>query len=150
MKKAFILITALASIFTFGCKRAEKTEVSATTVNTADLAGTWKIQSLEKAGVQQQIALSDITFEAKSEEVYSVSGNSGVNQFFGDVTVKNGKLTAGDNMASTKMAGAPEAMEFEDNFLACLIKADAVEVAGNTLKISSTEAASVLTFVKAE
>lgn len=152
MKKLLILVTALFSIFTFGCKRVEKN--TASSFSPDEFSGIWKTLSLEKEGIQQQIAESEISFEVKDSQTLSVNGNSGVNTFFGDVIIKDGKVTVSDKMASTKMAGSPEAMEFEDLFLSCLTGADDFEIFEkdneSILKISNQKTATSISFVKVQ
>lgn len=141
MKKSLAILPLLA-LSLFGCN----------TKSAEDIVGDWNIKSFEKDGVQQQIAVSDISFEKKSGSSFDVKGNSGVNSFFGTVSVKNGTFKASENMGSTKMAGSPEAMAFEDDFLACLTGADAVEITEvdgkKVLKITDKDTKSVLSFTR--
>lgn len=73
-----------------------------------------------------------ITFNANK----TINGFSGVNRFFGEFR------TAGDNiifdrMGMTKMAGAPEAMSFEDKFIKALTQTDRFYEIGHTLTFFS-------------
>lgn len=107
------------------------------------LEGNWKVQEFTKNDEPIKILESGISFEQKSETIFAVTGNSGINSFFGDIEIIQNTISVGDKMASTKMAGSPEAMEYEDTFLECLTKADGIEILeqdGNeTLKISSSQ-----------
>lgn len=144
MKKSMMIFAAVAALFAAGCKKADGAIDS--------YCGSWETISLNKAGVEQAIAISQIEIEKKSSTKVQFNGNSGVNSFFGEAEVKDGKLSVSDKMGSTKMAGEPAAMEFEDLFLECLAGADKVEAAQNgeaiILKICNTKAESVLTFRK--
>lgn len=117
-----------------------------------DFSGKWEIYSFEINGIQQQLAVSGINFEKQSETTYSVNGNAGINSFFGDVTITGTKINAGDKFGSTKMAGDPAVMEFEDNFLKCLTGASSAKIKseGNAefLVISNSKDKSILTFIK--
>lgn len=117
-----------------------------------DFSGSWKIYSFEKEGITQKSVYSEITFEKQGETVYAVNGNSGVNAFFGEVTIRGARLKANSRFGSTKMAGDPEAMTYEDNFLRCLLGADSAKIVTEDnmdyLKIVNKADQSVLTFIK--
>lgn len=148
MKLKNILYFLVFMIILAGCTSSKvKTDSAATTY-----LGTWQIYSFQIDGISQQIAISEITFEEAHGKSYSIYGNSGVNSFFGEVKIDGASISVGDNMGSTKMAGSPEVMEFEDNFLACLTSAEKIEITeeGNALilTISNTKTNSVLQFIK--
>lgn len=148
MKLKNILYFLVFMIILAGCTSTKvKTDSAATTY-----LGTWQIDSFQIDGIFQQIAISEITFEEVHGKSYNIYGNSGVNSFFGEVKIDGSTLSVADNMGSTKMAGSPEAMEYEDNFLACLTSAEKIEITeeGNALilTISNTKTNSVLQFIK--
>lgn len=141
MKTKFLFLGLIMAALMFtGCAKSQ------------DISGQWTIESLEKDGVYQAICFSDINIEKASGNSFNVSGNSGINAFNGKVTLKGNTFKADDKMASTKMAGAPEEMEFEDTFLMCLTgadKAELVDADGYTqLIITNTAKNLVLTFHK--
>lgn len=146
--KKFMIITILAAFSTifFGCHSTGDRELI------DDLTGRWEIHNFEINGVMQQLAFSDISLKQKTAGTFEANGNSGVNTFFGDIVFKNGKIFVSDRLASTKMAGSPEAMEFEDNFMACLTASDKFEIEtkanAKILKIQSSSKKSVLYFIK--
>lgn len=117
-----------------------------------DLSGGWDIYSFEINGTKQQLVVSDITFEKNSETSYSVNGYSGVNSYFGDVTVSGTKITTGGNFGSTKMAGDPASMTYEDNFLKCLTGATTAKLTNENgtdfLEITNAKDNSVLVFIR--
>ncbi len=120
--------------------------------NTLEPEGTWSIYSFSIEGKSQQLAVSNITFEKISEDSYSINGNSGVNSYFGNISVKGTKLQTTSNFGSTKMAGSLDDMQFENNFLKCLTgatNARTYEENGNQLlEITNANEKSVLTFVR--
>lgn len=103
---------------------------------TNELEGNWTTEALEKDGIAQTIAVSNIEFTTKGN-VVNAGGCAGVNLFNGDVKVSNGKISAG-NLAVTKMMGDPEAMEFEDLFIEVLNNADSYKVENNVLTITAS------------
>ncbi len=142
MKKIFIA-TLIASCFTFfGCKEE----------GLNNLVGTWNVCSFEKEGQSMDIFDSHITFEDKGNNVFEMNGNSGVNSFFGDVSISEKGFQVSDKMGSTKMMGAPDEMVFEDNFIACLIGADSADIIEENgeqiLKIKNTKENLVLSLKK--
>ncbi len=146
MKKITVIVAAVFSLFAIGCKKDKAA------VNLDDYTGDWGTFSLEAAGEQQPVVASVISIEKKSDTVLSVNGNSGVNSFFGDFVLSGGTVKASDNMGSTKMAGSPEAMEFEDKFLVCVSSADNIAVVKDeektVLEITNSVNGLKLTLVK--
>ena len=58
-----------------------------------DITGSWKISSLFKGSVAQEIVVSDLEIKFTEQPcVFSFSGTSGVNRFFGNVSFKDGKI----------------------------------------------------------
>lgn len=145
--KHFFYFLALMIVFV-GCTSTKVKTDSDSTV----YIGTWQIDSFQIDGIFQQIAISEITFEEVHGKSYNIYGNSGVNSFFGEVKIDGSTLSVADNMGSTKMAGSPEAMEYEDNFLKCLTTAEKIQIRedGNILilTISSSKTNSQLHFRK--
>lgn len=116
------------------------------------IEGSWNIYSFTIDGTGQQLAPSEITFEKQSETLYSVKGNSGINSFFGDITVNGSKFTPNENFASTRMSGDPASMKYEDNFLKCLLGATKTSIYTENdtefLEITNSKEKSVLVFVR--
>ena len=107
MKTKLSILVFFVSIFVFaGCE------------NQNDLSGNWQIDSLIQDGVYQQIAVSDISFLMEDNQFF-VAGNSGVNRFNGIVKVQGNKIII-ENLASTRMMGSEEEMEYENLFLQTL------------------------------
>ena len=95
------------------------------------IEGNWETSHFELDGVVQEICVSELNIKKIKETTYQVNGNSGINSFFGTVISENGKFKASDQFGSTKMAGDPKAMAFEDNFMDVLLQADTVELKEN-------------------
>jgi putative lipoprotein len=94
-----------------------------------DLTGTtWRLERLGDAALDR--VRSTITFGADG----NVSGAGGVNRFFGGYRVVDDALEFGQ-LASTLMAGPPEAMEQEQRFLAALGGTRRFAVDGDVLTI---------------
>lgn len=114
--------------------------------NKNELLGNWQIESLIKDGVYQQIAVSDINF-LMEENHFFVAGNSGVNRFHGIVKMKGKKIII-ENLASTRMMGSEEAMEYEDLFLQTITGTLDYEIKDNKLKIINADKKLELNFFK--
>ena len=115
-----------------------------------DITGSWKISSLFKGSVVQEIAVSDLEIKFTEQPcVFSFSGTSGVNRFFGNISFKDGKILPPENgFATTRMLGSPEAMAFEDLFLDILSNADKFSLKDNVLSFEKSIDKSVLNFSK--
>ena len=122
MKTKLSILVFFVSIFVFaGCE------------NQNDLSGNWQIDSLIQDGVYQQIAVSDISFLMEDNQFF-VAGNSGVNRFNGIVKVQGNKIII-ENLASTRMMGSEEEMEYESLFLQTLTGVSTFKIKDNKLKI---------------
>lgn len=82
------------------------------------LEGSWTVARLGSA-VSEPGALT-LTFDVDG----SVMGSAGVNRFQGPFQTNGSSALTFGELATTKMAGAPEAMEFEALFLATLTEVD--------------------------
>ena len=80
-------------------------------------------------------------FEASSR----VTGNAGINRFNAEVAVGEGWLRVGPAM-STRMAGPPEAMALEAEFLARLKRAGHWRARGDRLRLLDAAGAELLSF----
>ena len=135
MKNKLSILVFFVSIFVFaGCE------------NQNDLSGNWQIENLKSDGVYQQIAVSDINF-LMEENHFFVAGNSGVNRFHGIVKMKGKKIII-ENLASTRMMGSEEAMEYEDLFLQTITGTLDYEIKDNKLKIINADKNLELNFFK--
>ncbi|MDO5846480.1 MAG: META domain-containing protein [Methanocorpusculum sp.] len=78
----------------------------------------------------------------------SVSGNSGVNQYFGSIAVDNGNVTFSP-LGSTMMAGPADAMKAEQEFLSALQSAAGYKLTDGKLVFTGADGKTLLTFVQA-
>lgn len=120
----FALILGTAAIFT-----------SCASNKVENIEGNWIVQSLNSENQEISVVPANLELKKKGSN-YSYSGNAGVNQIFGDVKIKNGKFSIRTG-GMTKMMGAPEEVNFEDNFINCLNSAKTYSLDGNLLTISS-------------
>ena len=135
MKNKICFLSFLMCIFVFaGCE------------NQNDLSGNWQIDSLIQDGVYQQIAVSDISFLMEDNQFF-VAGNSGVNRFNGIVKVQGNKIII-ENLASTRMMGSEEEMEYENLFLQTLTGISDYKIKDNNLKIINVDKKLELNFIK--
>jgi heat shock protein HslJ len=102
------------------------------------IAGTsWVVQELG----------GTVTSEPKPELAFGddgrLTGTTGVNRVMGRYEVVEGLLTVAD-AATTRMAGAPEAMEQEQRLLALLDEPRAFVVTGDRLEVGDGETLALL------
>lgn len=137
MKKNLFLIL---SVFTFfSCGSDEK----------LNLDGSWLTSKVLIDGVEQQAFNSVVDFTAQSEELYSISGNAGINSFSGEMTLKNGKITCKkDNFLKTLMAGEGDIQVFEDTFLDLLLTSDSYKCTENSLVIKNSKKKAEIYFIQ--
>lgn len=135
MKKTILMIMGAAMIFGCGTK---KTDVSKLVV------GDWEIVEAGGSPVESGFDKATISFDAEG----GVHGNTSINYFFGEYTVKDDALEFG-NVGLTKMMGPTPDTEravldglnrgvkisFEDNDNAVIFAKDGTEV----LKLKRTE-----------
>lgn len=121
MKANKLLITSIIvafCVFLAGCNESEADKMN----------GNWTTQAFEINGELQEIVESNINIEHSSGKNFNVTGCSGINRFSGTVKITDSKLEFDDRMAMTKMAGDPVSMQFEDNFVQCLLHSDIYSV----------------------
>ena len=153
MKPRFLLALAAALLFPLlaacGSNASSPEPATGETLGAVpsggvELAGTSWV--LEEASLGAPIPEDPpITLEFSDSEAF---GNSGVNTFRGEYqAAASGELTFGP-LASTKMAGEPDAMAFEGEFLMALQSTFGYTSDGRTLTLYGA-ADQVLTFVAA-
>ena len=117
MKHLKIYLGLLACVFLFGCTDEEKM-----------VEGTWKLVSYEKDGIAQQITDSTLTVHFETENQIKISGNTGANNFYASIDLSNDKIETVSEIATTRMAGTPEVMAFESEYLTTLSGIDSFNV----------------------
>lgn len=147
MKKALYIFAALAAFTMVSCSSTKGSKTPAPIEKDAlpsELCGEWKIISLTDIPKEKMIeATLFVSPEDAVPGFYTVQGFSGVNQFFATIGDSLKSFPIGETMASTKMMGTPEEMEFEDSLVHTLATAAAWKIAGNTLTVSNGEKTAV-------
>ena len=144
MKKLLLVACmAFAAVLLSSCGSTKVEEVAAPTFE-----GAWVVEEFVNDGAAVTGATANIEIAAPVDGVYKVAGNAGLNQFFGDYTIVENKLTPVDPAAigATKMAGTPEAMAYETAFLHVLTAESNIALDGEKLVISNDTAK--ITFVE--
>lgn len=134
MKHTTLVFSALviigAVIFAAGCISPES----------EPLEGNWVLTGI---GSDNTSIIGGITLEIAGS---NISGNSGVNNYFGKITLgQDGKLTI-SGLGSTKMAGPADLMEQEQKYYVALANAAAYKITDGSLIISDNAGNTILTF----
>ena len=90
------------------------------------MEGVWQVVELD--GRACELPGPEIEFGAER-----VSGSTGVNRFSGEVRTEQGLFFG--PLVTTRMAGAPRAMEVERDFLAALARVDGWKSGGDALEL---------------
>jgi heat shock protein HslJ len=90
----------------------------------------WRLIAI---GGTPALAGSDATLRFSADG--QVSGSGSINRYNGSYTIEGARLTIGA-LVRTEMAGPPERMQQEAEFLGLLASARSFQVTGNTLTIS--------------
>lgn len=140
MKKLLLMFGIVAALMT-GCKSVASA-----------VEGDWEIRYFEIDGVAQEICSATLNVERSGLNRFAINGNSGVNNYFGTAKIKGNSFAVNDNLASTKMAGEPKAMEFEDNFMKAFADSKKIEFKeGNgtvLMTLKNGEGSSKITFIR--
>ena len=146
MKKIFVILSAVISLFLIGCATtggSSKTRAKGTTPS--QICGEWKIQSLTGFENAEHFGATLSVF-ANEDEEFSLNGYSGVNSYFANLADTPKAFPIGNNLASTKMMGAPEDMAFEDELLKVIANAKSWKIEGRKLTVTDGKTSAV--FVK--
>jgi len=152
MKKLFFIPIVALSVFAFSCGTTNSVKTNSDSTKQevsmkSKIEGEWKLVKMISSGVEQNVFESNLSV-SKNGDLYSFSGNSGVNQFNGNVLIsQNGDIKNQPEYLSTKMAGPEELMLFEDSFLQILSFATKINV-GTQLEIIDVQSESKLIFGK--
>lgn len=114
--KVLVNSLIICSFLLCACSK-EIVESDSMTVNAlrkSDLLGQWKLKSFSDGKATE----FEVTLEIKDEEgKYTFNGRSSVNFYFASPLIDENKKTISiDVIGSTKMAGTPEANQFEMTF----------------------------------
>lgn len=140
LTRTTLLVAALALPASFttlsACQSGQSVTDSASMIQ--KLAGDWSLASLQGTDVAsiipRGVKIPSLSFTPEGK----VSGTGGINRFASSIALD--ALAKGEfklaPAASTKMAGSPEAMAFEDSFFKALGEATGFKVSGDTLSLS--------------
>lgn len=131
MKKLSICCVAASAILLASCATS-KVESTAMAVN-ADLAGSWETVEFVKDGENITGSKATISFQ---DPTFSISGNAGVNNYFGEVEVSDSGFKAGDNIGTTMMMGPEAEMAFEAAYLEAFKAVTSISMDGKSLVLS--------------
>ena len=108
----------------------------------ADVAGaTWQLQSMTRGGTTTDIP-KEVAITFRVEPNGRVSGRSAVNRYFLTMTMADDgtlALESGGAIGSTRMAGPPEHMALETQYLAALAAVTRAAKTDKTLTLTGTD-----------
>lgn len=106
----------------------------------------WTVTALNTASGAYALESTRPTFDCEPDG--RISGNAGVNRYFGTfVMMSNGAIEwPSSHMASTMMAGAPELMQQETAYLVALTKTNHIASLDNKLVLSNKDRAISISF----
>ncbi|CAM2833516.1 META domain-containing protein [Rariglobus hedericola] len=131
----------LAVLFVFGGLIA----LSGCFSSTSPASGQSSIRTLTTLGNTNWVLSSWTSADGKKQPILSpaptltigyqgrISGQSGVNNYVGNVRVYDDRLNWGEHLGVTRMAGSPELMASENRYLSDLKLTQSVTVRGNLL-----------------
>lgn len=146
MRRALIVL-GLGIVLAAGCTSASTSSAGSspgtkpmpipmTTPLPQALAGTaWQVVALPRFSLAPGTSLSLASLTLRFEEPARAAGNSGVNRFSAQVNADASQLRFVSPI-STRMAGPPELMALESEFLARLQAVSAWKIDGNRLRLS--------------
>lgn len=102
----------------------------------AEASGDWELVAFEKDGTEVAVVTATLSVTDKGADEYGIAGFSGVNNYRGSLNANGNKITFAPNLASTRMAGPQDAMEFETLYLELLGNADTWSVTDSELVLS--------------
>ena len=142
-----IIVLGLGIVLAAGCTSASTSSagsspgtkpmpVPMTTPLPQALAGTaWQVVALPRFSLAPGTSLSLASLTLRFEEPARAAGNSGVNRFSAQVNADASQLRFVSPI-STRMAGPPELMALESEFLVRLQAVSAWKIDGNRLRLS--------------
>ena len=157
MRRA-LLILSLGMALSGGCTRplsagsspgAKPMPVPLTTPLPPPLAGTaWQVVTLPGFSLAPGSSLSLGSLNLRFEAPARAAGNSGVNRFGAEVIADASRLRFASAI-STRMAGPPDMMALESEFLARLQSVAAWKIDGNRLRLSDAAGADLMVLERA-
>lgn len=118
MKPIFVLVAFLL----LSASTCQPGETVISPVDVEQIAGSWKLIKPLGYDVTLVIERGFQTWEREPDKVFKLSGKSSVNLYTSSLSYENrndSRVTVG-TIGSTKMAGPPEAMQFEQSYYTSL------------------------------
>ena len=147
MRRALIIVLGLGIVLAAGCTSASTSSAGSspgtkpmpipmTTPLPQALAGTaWQVVALPRFSLAPGTSPSLASLTLRFEEPARAAGNSGVNRFSAQVNADASQLRFVSPI-STRMAGPPELMALESEFLVRLQAVSAWKIDGSRLRLS--------------
>lgn len=140
MRKISVIAFAALCGFLVSCASTPAKKGARAEAGMTDASGDWELVSFEKDGEKITVVAATISVTNKGPGSYGISGFSGVNNYSGSLTADGHKITFAPGLASTRMMGPKEAMDFEADFLDLLANADTWTVTDAELALSGGNA----------
>lgn len=128
------ILSLLAGVFILnGCASTKTSSPESQNATNIDFAGDWIVVSVLNNGTEATTTdniHATLSADALGNGTFAVYGFAGVNNYNATATVDGTKFSA-EALATTLMAGTPEAEQFERSFLEVLVTVDTVMFAAN-------------------
>ncbi|GAB3933471.1 META domain-containing protein [Larkinella terrae] len=150
MKLIITLVSAVLFIAA-SCNRQTSSDSTIQPLSATNATGTYKLVApASNYEVTLVLTPDSATSEGKTRIAYQVGGRSSVNQYFGAIIGTTGSdQVQVSAIGSTKMAGSPEAMQFEFTYFKQLQAVKRYELTGNQLRLfAEGETPGVLVYEK--
>jgi len=159
MRRAALLVLSLGAVLLAGCSSpssagsspaTQPMPVPVTPSFPQPLAGTaWQVVALPGFSLAPGTALSLGGLTLRFEEPARAAGRSGVNRFSAQVTADANRLRF-VSPVSTRMAGPPELMALESEFLTRLQAVVAWKIEGDRLRLSDAAGSDLMVLERAK
>ena len=131
------ILSLFSAILLIAASCNDKVNSTIQPLSATNAAGTYKlVEPASKFEVSLVLTLDSASSELANRVAYKIGGRSSVNHYFASLT---GSSTSNEvqisAIGSTKMAGPPDAMEFETNYFKKLQAVKRYEIAGNRLRL---------------
>lgn len=135
MRIALSITLAALALFATACANGPTGDPAAAAPESASPVGSWTLTKIEDENYDLPTGTRTPTLTIGADG--AISGIAGINRYNGktnaDAMMQGDWNTGG--MIMTKMAGEPEAMTFEQRFIAMLQRADAISATKRTLDL---------------
>ena len=150
MKRGFTIITALALITFAGCNSTKVEQVKKVEyLALKGYTGVWALESFTDGSVaDMNKIIVDIAYLSETNQ-YSISGFSGVNNFFATVDNNEKIFPLGDKLGMTMMSGPAEEMNFESELIKLLVSSNSWTSENHRLTITEGSKKAVFRLIPA-